>query len=171
AVLPALAAGVLFEPAGTQATYYGQWTPEQAHLERYDGRLVEVTVGGLAVADGPIRETPLVRERLLRGEAVRVVAVAGAPVPGLASLFSVMDANRQEILLIGPDRGGDLVVRRRLRASALLLDGPHLRLRGALAGVRPGDTLRVAVWREPAGHCVEVDGAAECGLGFTVGRG
>jgi len=171
AVVLALAAGVLFEPVGTGATYYGQWTPEQRHLERYHGRVLEVTVGGLPVADGPISETPLVRERLLGGEPVRVLAVAGPPVSGLASLFSVMDANRQEILLIGPDRGGDLVVRRRLRGAELLLDGPHLRLRGALAGFRPGDTLRVALWREPAGHCVEVNGVAECGLGFTVGRG
>src|SRR5690606_36449460 len=63
------------------------------------------------------------------------------------------------------------VVRYRMRAAALRLDRPALRLSGALRGVAAGDTLRVAVWREPNGRCIEVNGAAHCALGFAAGRG
>jgi hypothetical protein len=40
-----------------------------------------------------------------------------------------------------------------------------------MAGVRPGDTLHLQLWREGGRLCVALNGRRDCALGFTAGAG
>jgi hypothetical protein len=87
----------------------------------------------------------------------------------LAPLLSIKDLEGREVLFLGVDRR-DLVFRLRSRAEALRLDAPDIRAPGA-ERLEGGSVLSVTVKRTPDGHCIEVQGWARCGLGFTIGAG
>ena len=71
---------------------------------------------------------------------------------------------------MGPDRD-DLVFRLRLRATAFHLDQPDLRLRGAMAGIVPGQLLDVEVTQESRSFCLRMNERIDCSLGFGLERG
>lgn len=163
-----LAGGLLLAPALPRAVYYGQWTADLGYLERYRGRVVAASVGDVEVPSHRMeRESPRLRSLLQAGAPVRVEAVAGPPPPALAPVFSVYDHLRREVVLVGADRE-DAVFRYRTLGTALKLDQPDLRVPGAFGGVAAGDPLRLAVYRDGPGYCVQVDDARSCSLGFTV---
>jgi len=162
--------GLLLEPAFPASAYYGQWTANLGHLEWYRGRVRGATLEDIPLPSDRLGDSRRVRELLLAGERLDVLAVAGPRVPRLAPLFSIYDDRQREIVLLGPDRD-DLVLRYRTRGITLRLDQPDLRLRGAFAHVSAGDTLRIAAWRATQGYCLTLNQASTCGLGFTAGRG
>ena len=61
-----------------------------------------------------------------------------------------------EIVVLGAD-ATDLVLRMRYRANDLRLDRPDLRVRGALAATRPGDTIRLRAESTLAGYSLWLD--------------
>jgi len=161
--------GVLLAPSLPRSSYFGRWTPDLGGLEWYRGRVLEVNLATSLLPSQPLADSDSVRSFLLKGATLDVRAVAGPRIPALGSLFSIYDDAQKEIILLGPDRD-DLVFRYRTRAKMLRLDQPSLRLRDQMAGVSPGDTIRIRVWRD--GHyCVALDDRPVCGLGFTVGTG
>lgn len=158
------------QPSLPRAVYYGQWTPQLGHLEWYQGRVLEAVLGPLEIRSGRLSDSDSVRSLIRAGAPWRVEAVAGPPVPALASLVSVYDVREREIVLIGPARD-DLVFRSRTRAASLRLDQPDLRLVGGVRGVSAGDTLTVEARRAGEGLCLSVGAANDCGLGFSLGHG
>src|SRR5690606_3562033 len=174
----ALAAGVLgvtassFTPAFPDSTYYAQWTPDLGHLAPYDGSVLDAELAGVPLPPPRLHDSRGVARLLREGGPLRITAIAGAPPPSLASIFSIYDDRQREVILVGAD-GDDLVLRVRTRAAALRLDHPDLRLPGALAGVRPGDTLAITVEGRPgrAGFCVGLNGNVSCGPRHPLGIG
>ncbi len=162
--------GLLLQPSFPPTRYFGGWAHEFGHLRVYRGQVLEASLGGAAIPSGPIPYSPEIRRRLVAGETLRVRAVAGPPVAGLAPILSIHDEHQHEVLLLGPDRE-DLVYRFRTRAAAAGFDSPELRVPGAMRGVRTGEPLMVVVRPERNGYCVEVNRIATCGIGFTTGVG
>jgi hypothetical protein len=161
--------GILLQPSLPRTAYYGQWTPNLGHLEWYRGRVSRVQIAGIAVPSHRIADSRAIRGALLQGKPIEVTAIAGPAVPALASLFSIYDESRRQMLLLGPDRD-DLVFRYRTRAAAWRLDQPDLRLTGGMRGLAPGDRLDVRAWSPEAGNrCLLSSVRQACGLGFTVG--
>ena len=161
--------GLLDRPSLPSTPYYGQWTANLGQYAWYRGRVLDAGIGGLPLPSWRLADTRAVRALLLAGAPLHVRAIAGPRPEGLAPLFSIYDAGRREILLVGPD-GDDVVLHVRSRAVDVLLRPTELRWRGALTGVAPGDTLSVSVRREPAGYCLGVNGRERCGLAFTAGQ-
>jgi hypothetical protein len=161
--------GVMLQPQFTDPTYFGQWTPELRHLERYRGTVLQATVGTLPVPSGRLDNSAAVADSLRRGSPVRVRVVAGPPTSRVSALFSIADAEENTILLFGP-HGRDLHYSFRMRAESFRLDRPKLIVRGAM-DAPVGDTITVSARREARGYCVAIDETTECGLGFTVGSG
>ncbi len=161
--------GFMLQPQFTDSTYFGQWTPELRHLERYRGTILQATVGTLPVHSGRLDNTAAIADSLRRGSPVRVRAVAGPPTARASALFSIADAEENTILLFGP-RGRDLDYTFRMRAESFRLDRPKLTVPGAM-NVQVGDTIAVAVWREGPAYCLAVNDDRNCGLGFTAGAG
>jgi VanZ family protein len=162
--------GLLLQPSFPPTKYFGGWMHEFGHLRVYHGQVLEASLGGAGIPPGPIPHSPELRSRLAAGEALRVRAVAGPPVAGLAPILSIHDEYRHEILLLGPDRE-DLVYRFRTRAAAVGFDSPELRVSGAMRGIRAGEPLVIVVAPERNGYCIEANRTATCGLGFTAGTG
>lgn len=164
--------GLLLAPSFPRSLYYGQWTPNLAHLEWYRGHVLEATLAGLPLAPRQLDQSARVRSLLMApgGLSLHVLATAGPRVPALGVLFSIFDAQQREIILLGPDRD-DLVFRVRIRAADLRLDQPDLRLQNAMRRVAPGDTLNITVRGSRGSYCVVLNGTGACGLGFTVGSG
>lgn len=170
AALVIAATGYLLRPDFPASAYFGQWTPDLGHLERYAGRVVEAEIGGLPLPSHRL-EDPERARRLLRGAAaLRIRALAGPPPPALAPIFSIHDNAEREVVLLGAD-GEDLVLRLRTRASAARLDQPDLRIGGALAGLAPGDPVEIRTWGGRRGRCIQLRVRAHCGLGFTAADG
>ncbi len=162
--------GFLLRPAFPRSVYYGMWTPDLGHLERYRGVVLDAQLGPMTIPSARLDSAPAVARLLTAGAPLRVHALAGPSVPRLAALVSVYDDSQREIFLLGPDRE-DLVFRYRTRSTAWRFEQPDLRVSGALAGVRSGDTLHVTVWRDSAGYCLARNAFLACRLGFTAGRG
>lgn len=160
--------GYLLGPGLPHETYFGQWTPDLSHLETYRGQVLAAYIGDLPVPGSELSHTAELRAQLLAGEPLRVEAVAGPPVLGLAPIFRISTRWRREVLLLGAE-GEDAVFRYHTRSALLFLERPELRVRDAFRQVRPGDPLHLAI--RPAGHgyCMEVNELRRCGLGFTAG--
>ncbi len=174
AALPSLvvaATGALFRPDFPHAQYYGGWTPDFGHMARYRGRVLSARVAGVPILEGALPNSDTVRALLRAGTALELRVVVGPRVSRLAPLLSINDDAQREILLLGADRD-DLVLRWRMRAAAWRLDQPEVRVAGAFAGRRNGDTIALAVHRSRDGYCIAVEGGARtCGLNFGPGRG
>lgn len=163
--------GVALHPAYPHSIYYGQWTADLGGgLEWYRGHVLDATLGTMALPSRQLDDQAQVQALLARGAPLLVTALAGPPPNRMAPLFSIYDEQEREILLIAPRRH-DLVIRYWTRSLTWGLDRPYLTLAGALAGVHPGDTLHLHLWREGGRSCVAVNGRQDCGLGFTAGAG
>jgi hypothetical protein len=162
--------GWLLAPSFPETIYFGQWTPNLGHLDWYRGRVLEATVNGREIRSGRAPDSRGLRTDLERGHPIEVLLTAGPRTEHLASILSIYDQNRQEIVLVGPDRD-DLVFRYRTRATDYRLDRPDLRLRGVMASAQPGDTLRLSAERHADGYCMRLQSTLECGIGYTVGDG
>jgi hypothetical protein len=148
-----------FEPPG--GTYYGQWVPDQGHLERWRGRLRDALVSGIAVPDGPSRRSEELRASVRDRLEVELDAVAGPPTRRLSSIFSVMNDAQQEVLLVGPRRE-DLIVRVRRAAATWRMDAPEFVFPHALAGIAPGTPLAIGFAGTREGGCATVNDARHC---------
>lgn len=162
--------GWLTAPSVPPAALFGQWTPRVGDLARYEGRVLAARVGTSAIGPMEVRDPAPVREALRNGATTEAVFVAGPPPRSLAPVFRMADGRRREIALFAAD-GSDAVFGYRMRAADVRLDHPHFRIPGALRGVRPGDTVRVA-WRR-AGRRIEatVNGAPAAAPSLAAGRG
>lgn len=174
-----LVTGWLLQPSFPKSAYYGQWTAHLGHLEAYDGRVLEASIGGFPAPSRRLADSDAARARLLNGAPVRVVFQSGPRPPGLAPIFSVFDDRQREIVLYGLD-DRDLVLRYRSRAIDLRLDQPDLRVsEGALdIGTVEGEgdpavpTVTMIVRLRKKGFCVRLDGRERaCPVAHTVGRG
>jgi len=163
--------GIALSPSYPASSYFGQWTPDlDGGFEWYRGHVLTASVAGVPLPSRQLDNQAEVRALLARGAPIEVMALAGPPPTRLAPLFSIYDDGEREILLLAP-RHSDLVIRYRTRSLGWGLDRPYLTLRDALAGVRPGDTLHLQLWREGGGTCLALNGRRDCPLGFTAGAG
>jgi len=162
--------GVLLTPSFSEDVYYGGWTPRFGHLEWYGGRVLQASVDGLEIPAGVLGSSPQVRQQLLAGPAIHVVARAGPRPQGLAPLFTIHDQHQREILLLGID-GDDIVFRYRTRAVAWGFSETEIRARGAVRGIGWREPLTVIVHPASYGRCVGVNATERCGLGYTIGTG
>lgn len=160
----------LLQPAFPQTQYYGQWTAIFPGLGAYRGTVLEASLDGLRLPTGRLADSDTVRELLMAGATLRVRAVAGPPVEGLAPIVSIADELHRRVLLVGAS-SDDIILQFRRRASALRLSQPSLRIVGALQPVAPGDTVEIAVRGIPGAYCIEISGHATCPESPTVGVG
>ena len=169
-----LGTGWLVQPALPATLYYDHWTPPDYHdWTPYQGRILSATLGALALQRRPIGGAGDARSLLVAGQPLRIVVEAGPAPRGPAALLVLVDT----VQVIGyvAVAGTDLLAVYRTHAAALYLEQPEVIARGALAGVEPGDTITVAVERDPAPGgarlCLSRDDARSCGLGYTMGDG
>jgi hypothetical protein len=164
--------GYLLAPSLPSAIYYGQWTPNLGHLAWYRGRVRSARIGDLPVRSARVAESARLRSLLRSGAPIVVEAIAGPPVPRLASLFSIYDEHQREIVLLGPDRDGALAYRERTHAEDYRLRRPTTVFPGALEGIIPGDTLLVTAARLPdVPVCLTINAREHCAARFSAGAG
>ena len=162
--------GLLLNPAFSDSTYYGQWTPDLGNLEWYRGTVRSVTLDHISLRSSRLVDSRLVREMLLAGALLKIQALAGPAPPGRSSLFSIADQDQHMILLLGPDRD-DFAVRYRTVAERLRLDSPRMRWSGVLRELAPGDRLDVNLWKENGAYCLSINDRSRCNQGYTLGLG
>ena len=160
----------LLAPSLPARAFSAWYTADLPDLEWYHGRVLRTILGPIAFGPNRLPDRDAVRRLLLEGAPLRIEAIAGRSVRGLAPLFVIEDDGGYEIFLVGPDRD-DLALRYRSRASLWRLDQPDLRLRHAFAHVARGDTLHITVQREGNGYCLSLNQIARCGIGYSVGSG
>lgn len=157
-------------PALPESRYFGQWNHEFGGRKWEGARVLAATVGSLEIVDWELETSREVRQALLAGAPIEVLGVAGDRVERATSFLQITDHRQREIFFIGPDRD-DLVFRYRMRATALGFDQPDLRLRGALAATRTGDTIVIRAWREDGTYCLRLNEQRACGLGSSAAGG
>jgi hypothetical protein len=140
------------------------------NFQPYAGRVLEADLDGMALPYGKLADSSAVGARLYGDYKLRVIAEAGSPPNGQAALLLVTDQEQREILLLGPD-AADLVLRFRNRGQFLGLENARIRVSGALRGLAVGERIRLDAARNGGDLCLDVNGRAHCGLGFTIGDG
>jgi hypothetical protein len=93
--------------------------------------------------DGPITDTPSLRDRLVRADTIQMVTdvVAGGPIKGKAQIVGVISASGEELASLW-QAGTSILARQRLRLSDLSIRTLWLRMDDALPEA-PGDTLHL----------------------------
>ena len=160
-------------PSSPATLWYGQLAPQDVYPADFRGEVSAARIGALTVRSGPMPEL----RNALRGDATVVTArVSGAPPsPALASVVSVLDAHRAEIVVLGQE-GTDARFRRRLRAADALFRVPSVRLASAFEGpadsgiVLTGTATRVELRLTAARGAQErtVTVALGAGLGWSL---
>ncbi len=165
---------VLLTPAVPTGPLFGQRTPALGGRPPYDGRVVSATVESMSVPNGAIDDSDRVAAALRGPHRTRLVFVAGAATSYDAPVIRVVGEERldyPEVFVIAIDRD-DLLLRVRYRSDELNLDRPDFRIRHALAGRTPGDTITVDVTADERGpSSIAIDGAEPIGLHHTAARG
>jgi len=129
---------------------------------------VSARIGALPLRSWELPDSRAVRGAFEAGDTVVVRGVAGPAPGGLAPLFSIADDRSRTIFLLGVD-GSSFVLRLSTWAPGLRLHQPDLRWPAAFAGVVPGDTLTLEVWRADPGYRVWLSGRAPRRLAYTAG--
>jgi len=169
ATVAVVATGLMLQPTFTDSTYYGQWTPDLGHLERYRGRVLEAAVGSNPVPSGRLENSETIQTLLRNGSPIHVRAVAAKTTSRLSSLFSIADAEENMIVLIGPIRDRLLYIFR-IRGESFRLDRPAISISDVM-DFAPGDTFEISASRSKRDYCLTVNREPYCNLGFTAGSG
>lgn len=169
AVAVLVATTVLSAPRPPDGVYYGQWTRDLGPIRAYPGTVLEASVGSVTLPDVRIPQQEAMKEALGRGERFKVKFIAGPTPTELSHLLAIFDDRQQGVVMLMVQRE-DLVFQRRTRSVPLLLDQPFIRWRGGLA-VPEGDTVRIAVWQESRGLCIQIDARTRCDLSPGVEGG
>jgi hypothetical protein len=165
-----LAGSLLLQPVFPPSTYYGGWTPELGHLARYQGRVLEASVGTAPIVpSGPAADSRALRSELASGAPWFVRAIAGPPPGSTAPLVTIHDQYRREILLLGID-GADLIIRQRTLATVAGLESPTMRLRGVLREMHPADIVTIRITAGESIGRVELNGDTPQPAAWTAGR-
>ena len=118
----------LLRPSLPDTVWYGQIAPKDVYPADFRGEVLAASIGGLAASSGLMPEL----HDALRSPTVEVRAlVSGAArTPDLASVVSVLDEHRAEVLVLGQS-GNSVLFRFRLRSADARFRTPTLRLDGA----------------------------------------
>lgn len=174
-LVPGLVAmtGWLARPTFSDAAWFSMQNPDLSHLVQYTGEVLSGRVGPVTLpASGwlPAATRDSVHASLVAGDEIHVRVVAGEPPPGTVALLAIYDAGQREVLLLGP-RFDDLLVRIRHVSDEVRIDRLDVRVRDALEGVTPGDTLDLRATRNEGEYCLSIGGWTTCGLGMNATLG
>jgi hypothetical protein len=135
-------AGVAFKLSLPATAWWGQWQADLAHLWRFPGRVLDITLDGATLPHTRMARSDDARARMLGGETtVEVVAIPAGRTPALAPLASIFDVDSRQVLLLG-QLGRELVYAVRTRAHDLKLHPTMIRLDDAFPGTG-ADTVTV----------------------------
>lgn len=157
----------LFQPAPPESEWYGQWTADLGHLHPYDGRVVSARLGPAPVPPG--RLPAKVHQMLRLGAPLRVEMEAGPAPRAISPVLSIYDDAQREVVLLGVDQS-HVVLRYRVRAAAVKLGQPDLRLFDAMRSVGTGDRVYLEADLS-GGVCLRRGPVSRCGLAPPSGRG
>jgi len=158
---------LLMLPAYPRSAWFGQWASTFTGYGVYRGAVLGVTLDGVPLPDARLENSMAVRDLLARGGRLEIRAVAGPAPPGPAPLFSLADDRYRSILMVLVD-GETVIVRYRSVAERVGLTPPQFAFTGAFRGVRRGDTVAVALWRDGGLWCLRTPAGEAC-RGFTAG--
>jgi hypothetical protein len=120
--------GFALTPFARNSTYYGQIARPLGNYEVFRGTVLGAEIDGVAIPDRELVSRDSVPERIRHGATVHAWIIPSAPTSGLASIVRVVDAQQEEMILLGQS-GRDYLFN--VGTGALLL-----RLRPALFSLR-----------------------------------
>lgn len=144
----------LLQPSVPAGTYFGQWAPRFFHRAYFDGQLLDATLGGKPLPQGPEQSPGQLHQSL--GDGLLLLdarIVPGSQSWAFAPIAAVVDDQRREIAALG-QLGNDAVFRARTRGAALGLATPAVRIHRALDQGR--DTALISGERTRDGISVTV---------------
>jgi VanZ family protein len=144
---------LLLRPSLPDSEWFGQWTADLGHYDRYRGEVLDVRIGGTPAPSGRLPDTPATRSAILAGDRATVRYIAGPGTERLAPIFSIYDGMEREIFVFG-GRKEDLVVRIRRSASKIRLRSPQTLYEGAASVA--GDTVDSWVELRRGAVCAEL---------------
>ena len=156
----------LLRPSFPETVWYGQLAPRDVYPADFRGELIHADIGGVAVRTGQMPElrnalrVPSFGVRALIGSAERALR--------LASVISVLDEHRTEVLLLGQE-GTAARFRVRLRSADARFRTPSVILDSALLTDAHGPTELTGFWSP--GRLSLASTAAGRSRGAAVGLG
>lgn len=161
AVATVALSGWLMVYAVAEAPYYGHWSPEQAHLEHWSGRLSKAALDGIVVPNWDVAEPERLRREILDGFTLEIAGTGGARTTKLGGVLNLSDAAMDEVFLVGLE-GDDLLVRVRRRGATFRLATPHARFRGLVREAPDGAPFSMRIDASVARTCATVNSMTDC---------
>jgi VanZ family protein len=158
---------------------WGVWDPDLLHHDRFPGRVISATAGGLPTPDSISALSDDVRRRLSSDSVVVKATVVGAVLTmQVSAIATIADYKRAQIFLLG-QRRGSLIFSLRMRTADARVVTPIIRLDSVFSRYRPAktpDTIFVAgglvhsrLWISAERHGVKRERTlpVDAGLGWS----
>jgi len=146
-----------------------QWTPQEAE-DRYDGRVLEASVGGLPLRPGLAEDPSQVDDTVHRRAEIRLTLRAGGPSERHLTVLRVTDIHAHDIVDLAV-LGRDLVFRGKVLATDLRLAQPATRWEGAMENVVADDSVEIVLERGRGSVCASIDDRSACGIAPPLSSG
>lgn len=126
-------------PSLPDSRYYGQIAHSFPNLATFRGVVRSARIGSLTVPDSRFADSTIVKSSLLAHDAVSATVIPAQPTNAVAPIVRVVDAEHEEIVLLG-QRGLGMVFGVRTNASRLRFRRAFFLLRGAFPDCKSHDT-------------------------------
>jgi hypothetical protein len=154
-----LAPLALLVPKSTPNDLYGLWTPRLGRMALYDGRIIEASLGPLAIPSHRVDEKRALDSLVVHRAMLHVLLEVGGQPGSTAPVFQINDGHRQDVMDVLALHS-DLILRGRTPARILKLDQPDTRWTGAMDGLSEGDTITLVVDRGRDSVCMSIEGSS-----------
>lgn len=121
-----------FAPSIPDSKYYGQIARQLGDFAVFPGRVLEATIGNIAITDAQLRDVDSVGRRLLAGATVSATVLPAGPTNDIAPIVRVADDEQREIVLLAQDERS-LLFGARTGAAILRLRPALFAMTGAFA--------------------------------------
>jgi hypothetical protein len=163
--------GTALAPSGN--VWFGLWAKEYGLYTQYPGQVLSVESDGAGLANGEMAEPVQLREDMHRNDfLLRSRVVSGAEPRWSAPIFSIVDRNHDEQIVVGQDRYAlFLQVRTRYERWEFR---PLIARLAMFPGRAPGDTVTIEAGRKNGALLLRAStdsATAEVRLPLTVGWG
>ncbi len=162
--------GYLLGPSFPTGTYSVIWTPAEEGRPRYQGTILQATIGDISLRPARVEEPDSMRALLAGDARLEARFVVGPPPSKSTALVLVRDDLMQKVLVVGAHRN-DFVISYRMRAADLRLDEPDVRWVATMDDLMVGDTTAVRIWGQRGQTCIALGNRERCDFGFSVGSG
>lgn len=161
---------LLLLPTSPDSALYGLWTRDWDEGEVYGGRILNASVGGVAVDPGLVTDQDALAAAVAGRGRIELLLEVGPKPDSFVPLFEVGSEEYIDVMTVALI-GDDVMLTVDAVARVLDLYRPAARWPGVMAGLVVGDTVNLVIERDRGSGCLSVGLRTRCNGAPSLGDG